>query len=334
MQCVNACEELLSKYTEAMLLTAFHQFIQSKEIDLSTLKEPTDQNKEILGTLIKQFVQSYVIAETPDIAASAIIYDCKFCNKSYKRKSSLIAHLKKEHKGETKDESADPGEDHVVNYSKNALMLGYLVKNFADARRYGDGERILRLYKFFVVLFKIDHRSKYGFYSLQLLAQINNLLPPDLAFELKWNRTVNNTGRYDGNVELDRELEHRNKYAKEELKHFQGKLTDQSIERVSRSYDKMREIVGKFDTEANVSNPSGKHTTPDWKADVLELAEQFQSSNLFQSDPNGRAHKRFPAFPKNVFNGIDATSCKNWALDTVMNEFNNLNIYKHPFFKV
>uniref|UniRef100_A0A7M5VF96 C2H2-type domain-containing protein n=3 Tax=Clytia hemisphaerica TaxID=252671 RepID=A0A7M5VF96_9CNID len=334
MKCVNACEELLNKYTEALTLAAFHEYIETNKIDLSKLKEPTAQNKESLKNVISKFVESYVIAETPDIAASAISYDCQFCTKSYKRKAGLVNHLKKQHPGNEQDESEKSGDDCIVNYSKNALMLGYLVKNFADARRYGDGERIIRLYKFLMVLFKIDHRSKYGFYSLQLLAQINNLLPPALAFELKWNRTVNNTGRYDGNVELDRELEHRNKYAKEELKHFQGKLTEQSIKRVSQSYDKVREIVDKFDIEANVSKQSGKHTVPDWKADVLELSEQFKSSKLFTVDPNGRSHKRFPGFPKNVFNGIDATTCKNWALDSVMDEFNSLNIYKHPFYKV
>ena len=94
-------------------------------------------------------------------------------------------------------------EDHVLNYSRNALLLTYIVKDFVDARKYGDWKRIVRLYKFLMVLFKLNERSKYAFKAIHLLAQVNDLLPPALHQELIWNRTVNNTGKPDGNVELD-----------------------------------------------------------------------------------------------------------------------------------
>lgn len=64
-----------------------------------------------------------------------------------------------------------------------------------------------------MLYFKIDNRTKYAGQSLHLLAQINDLLHPAYAHELTWNRSVNNLGKVDNNVELDRELEHRNKYA-------------------------------------------------------------------------------------------------------------------------
>ena len=91
-------------------------------------------------------------------------------------------------------------------------------------RSHGDGDRVICLDKFLLIYFKIDDRIKYAYQSLHLLAQISHLLPPSLAFELKWNRFVSTQGKVHTNVELDRHLEHLNKYVKTNLKQFQGKI--------------------------------------------------------------------------------------------------------------
>lgn len=160
-----------------------------------------------------------------------------------------------------------------------------------------------------LLYFKIDHRTKYSYQTIHLLTQVNYLLPPALAHELTWNRTVNNSGKVDGNVELDRELEHRNKYAKSDLKHYLGKITEKSIKRCSRSYDKLQKIVKNFDDIAGVNISSGKHTKPTWNDDVKELADQYKQLNLFKYCP-GRYHSKFPAFPKNYLNKLDMLAFK------------------------
>ena len=164
-----------------------------------------------------------------------------------------------EHKKETGHTNTDTLTDEKLNYCKNSLHLCYLAKDFLDARKRGDGERLCRLYKNFLLFFKLDGRTKYSFQSLHLLAELSFLLPPGLAHELKWNRFVNNKGLPDSNVELDRELEHRNKYVKEEIKSFGGNVTDVAINQCSRSYGPLQDLMDVFDKE------SGHKTSKNWR---------------------------------------------------------------------
>ena len=46
-------------------------------------------------------------------------------------------------------------KDFLWNYSKNALALGYIVKNFQDACKHDDGDRVICLYKFLLIYFKM-----------------------------------------------------------------------------------------------------------------------------------------------------------------------------------
>ncbi len=45
----------------------------------------------------------------------------------------------------------DEDGDHIFNYSRNALTLALLCMDFADATKYADGERIMRLYTFMML---------------------------------------------------------------------------------------------------------------------------------------------------------------------------------------
>ena len=151
-------------------------------------------------------------------------------------------------------------------------------------------------------------------------------MPPGLAHELKWNRFVNNKGLPDSNLELDRELEHRNKYVKEELKSYRGKITQKAIDRCSQSYDATQEILQRFDELSFNVPPSGKHTVVDWKKDVKELSSKFDDELIFKQK-KGRFHKAFPGFPKSYLNNLDILGMKCWMYEK-FDEFANMDIYK------
>ena len=204
-------------------------------------------------------------------------YQCSFCGKSYKKIKSLTNHLHSVHQGE----KIIVYEDYLQNYSKNALALCYIVKNFQDARKHGDGDRVIRLYKFLLIYFKIDGRTKYAYQSLHLFTQISHLLPPALAFELKWNRFVNTQRKVDTNVQLDRHLEYLNKYVKTDLKQFQGKITDKSVARCLRSYFKIQRIMDQNDKQLDFVPASGRHSCVSWEDDLKQLAERFNRADIF-----------------------------------------------------
>ena len=50
--------------------------------------------------------------------------------------------------------SANKDDDHVRAYAREVLSLGLLFMEFKDAIREGDGERIIRCWRYFLPLFK------------------------------------------------------------------------------------------------------------------------------------------------------------------------------------
>ena len=83
-------------------------------------------------------------------------------------------------------------------YPINSLFLCLLTKDFEDARKHGDGERILRLMKFMMLLFRCDGKFKYGYHILHHIAQVKVFLPAKLAHDAVWNRFINHRGQGQG----------------------------------------------------------------------------------------------------------------------------------------
>ena len=88
-----------------------------------------------------------------------------------------------------------PGpKDDVQAYASEVLSLGLLLMEFVDGIREGDGDRIIRCWRYMMLLFKANGRKKYSIEALNLL-QLNYTLSPRMAAQLTWNRTVNVHGR-------------------------------------------------------------------------------------------------------------------------------------------
>ena len=64
--------------------------------------------------------------------------------------------------------SPSKGDDDMFNYNTALLAEGHFFLNFLDAAAEGDGERIIRQYKYLMVLCKADdsHSTKYALESL------------------------------------------------------------------------------------------------------------------------------------------------------------------------
>ena len=282
-------------------------------------------------------------------------YKCKYCGKVYKKLNYFTSHLEKKHSKEddaiseikailsgTKNAydvhiidvsemasleltEKDNDMDQVLMYSRCALALGLFVLNFNDARKYGDGERVIRLYKFLYLIFRVDGRTKYAYYAFQLLCQVFYLLPEHLAFDLMFNRFTNNRGLLDSNVEIDREVEHWNKTFKMDCKEFNGKITPKSIQRASCSYQSVENILSTFDESTDIHRPSGRHENINTKADVISLAEQFKGHDLFKYKP-GRTYGPYIVVPENLFSQIDVPLLKEWMISKIKH-FSKLNVY-------
>ena len=74
--------------------------------------------------------------------------------------------------------------DGVSEYACSVIGLGLMARNFSNAIHEGDGERLLRCWKFFMLHFKEDSRSKYAIEAFNLIGQVNATLIPQMAHKL------------------------------------------------------------------------------------------------------------------------------------------------------
>lgn len=90
--------------------------------------------------------------------------------------------------------------DSVREYACEVLTLGLLLMEFNDGIHEGDGNRIVRCWSFFLLLFKASNRTNYSIEAFNLLANYRYLLSPRQAMQLKWSRTVNAHGFLGRNI--------------------------------------------------------------------------------------------------------------------------------------
>lgn len=176
-----------------------------------------------------ELVDRYAVPSYDELKQDSPVLSCPNCRKTYVTQRGLKNHMKSKHPGvqqpPPEKQALAPDKDALFNYTRTALSLCMLAYDFTDARQMGDGERLMRLYKFLLLHFKAAKKPKYSYQVLRLLAQIQCFLSPRLAYELKWNRFVNKTGKAKSNLEVDRELEHQNRVFKEHCGGMRGKVT-------------------------------------------------------------------------------------------------------------
>ena len=279
MSCFYACEELLDKYLKSLTLAAALDFFGMDSVTSHPTKNTHNKelqtNEEYVQDVLGKMVKSYAIQHEPDIVAVESVRKCPQCTKTYKTKRGLRKHVADKHpEFQDKEIEADAT---ISDYCRTAMGMILLAHDFADARRCGDGGRIIRLYKFLILHFKAAGKTKYAYHALRLQAQVQCLLSAKLSHVLTWNRFVNNKGGAQCNVEVDRENEHRNKVIKQETRGFHGKLSDQAIKRVGEAAQKLDKILVQVDKAAATKKPSGKHSKADTSDDVLALTGLFQN---------------------------------------------------------
>ena len=290
--------------------------------------------KEYVLNEARQFVNKHVMHQIPELDTAAPTSNdlvCQFCGKRYKRQAYLHKHEREKH-GQPGPSDLDTQqtvsqkEDKVFNYTHNLLVLLLLRENHNDAIRLGDGERVVRLYKFYTLFFKISKCPKYALATLELQAQLNCLLTPRMAYSLTWNRFVNHKGQVDSNHPMDLDLEHDNKYFKTDIHSFRGEITDKSITRVSRRVEGSQAVLSSFDKSSSVAKPSGRHTRLSTKDDVLTLVEHLVQAQVFSYVPD-RQHSAFPKMRHNLLDSLDMQKLKSW-ISKSLKKFSTKHYYR------
>ena len=128
------------------------------------------------------------------------------------RKRSLPMWLRtRSDRPETSQEVMQASPDGIFNYASAGLNDGLLLMEFRDAIHEGDGERILRCWKFMLPYFYATGHTKYALEAFHLLAHVHAAASPRLAHQIMWSRTVNTRGHQGQNIPVDLQMEHLNR---------------------------------------------------------------------------------------------------------------------------
>ena len=186
------------------------------------------------------------------------------------------------------------GDDQINNYARVLCHLGSLALEFSDAWKEGDGERLCRCWRVFLLHFRMNGNTKYAWEALRLQLQLLSL-PPQLSMQIKWNRCVNTHGGLGRNIPCDLHNEHINKLFKEIITNMGANLTDEAMRRAARSVTTLRQMRDNFDKLSGVPVGTSAHDS-----DVLRVASVVMRDDILSKKP-GRSHSRFQKISANFF---------------------------------
>lgn len=166
----NACEDFLEVVTVAHIIAACMEILGMKSLDdepdpsivPSDLKFRDKKKKEEILTQVTEKIMA------------------RFINLSILKKTPQSGRKR-----------SDRSVDGILEYAQELLTLALLYAEFHDSIREGDGLRILRCWKFLLLVFKAGCRKNYSIEAFTLLAQYHILLPERMAHQLIWSRCVN-----------------------------------------------------------------------------------------------------------------------------------------------
>ena len=193
----------------------------------------------------------------------------------------------KKSKGKSKGDS-----DNVKMYAEEVLSLGMIYSEYSDAIREGDGERVMRCWKFLLLIFKAAQRKNYACEAFNLLSQHKFVLSPRLSQQLMWSRFINAHGGAGNNVPADLHMEHLNRVLKDGIKGLGANKTDRAITRLGKCINSIDDVLNTFDEDHQVRHTSGYHTEASAKKDIEVIMEELTKKVRPFSHSKGRCHKQ------------------------------------------
>lgn len=187
--------------------------------------------------------------------------------------------------------------------------------NLLDAVSEGDGKRIMRQYKYLMLLCKADdpHSTKYALESLYQLVLVNGLSQKESEMFV-WNRTVNNHGGLGNNIPHDLEVEHSNNFNKQGYCNIGANLSEKAVSRICYAEKPVRTISGKMDKLLQRFIRSGKHIQRFPVVDLDVLLKKLNESEVFKYQ-KGRSYRHFKGFERDALVNLDMSKIYSWLND-------------------
>jgi len=295
-----SCEDFFLLVTTGHLLYAVMSAIGMSSLEDSPsdicysnfAKKSEEERKSILENSIQKVLDTYLNIETVTLPPDE------------EGDSEELS----ENEGDT--ECVQPKNDSVLEYAKEIFSLGLLLMEFIDSIKEGDGERILRCWKYMLLYFKVSHKVKYSIEAFHLLAHYHYIYSERLCRQLLCSRTINVHGKPGKNISMDLHLEHLNRDFKTVISNLGSNTLGPSLQRTGKALKVLKEIQVHYDNITCVRTESECHSSRNTKKDLLTVIEQLQKAEVFKFVEE-RKHQQF-SMTGSLLNKVDTRELKNW----------------------
>lgn len=148
------------KAAEDFLLVVLHaHIVAAAEVILS------QQSISSVGKLAEEIVNKYLNINIPSVEELRRIAAERKQPAAQRRANNQGAKRKKQ------QQSSNTSNDGVCLYAREVLSIGLIWHEFHDAVKEGDGERVTRVWKFLLLVFKNSGRKNYSLEALNLFLQ-------------------------------------------------------------------------------------------------------------------------------------------------------------------
>jgi L1 cell adhesion molecule like protein len=200
--------------------------------------------------------------------------------------------------------------DDSTNYVSKLLGMGLLVWDFEDVVKEGDGERLVLLWKFMLLLFKQAGKTKYSLEAFTLLYSLNVSLTAKQSYQLTHNRTCNVKGKQRGNKSLDLQMEHMNRCFKDDISTSSPHLSESTVMKVSRASPSIQSFIETFDRLMAVRPDNGQHTIPSLDTDKIAIFRELVNNKTCQA-LLGEEYTHYSNVKRDIFDKLHKKD--NWA---------------------
>ena len=298
-------------------LVHLRNLLQRRSVTKKVKSDPTsceDFFLLVVEAYVLHAVMSAFEMSSLDDNPSAQCFD-NFLQKSKEERqvifNSEIRHVVDRHFnfGTAKDQSKD--RDCVELHANKLFSLGMFYKEYIDSIREGDGNRILRCWKYMLLIFKASNKTKYSVEAFNLLAHYYFIYSERLAYQLLWSCTINVHGKPGKNIPMDLHMEHLNRTFKSSVAYLGPNVIGPSLQRTGRAMKPLHDVQLHFDHVTNVTAESAYHSTASTKKDLLAIIEFLQEQQVFRSMAK-RRYEHFPAITGSLLNSVEDEILKDW----------------------
>lgn len=201
------------------------------------------------------------------------------------------------------------------------MTLGLVWWNYYDAIKEGDGLRVMRIWKYLMVIFKLTGHRNYAKEAALLLVQYNYMSSERVAAQLMLSRFVNTKGRVGCNIPCDLHLEHLNRRLKGIISKMESNVKPPTTLRAAKVIGIVEDICKSFNAEMNRREESDKHNKPSYQKDLKRIRDTLQQNNVLECVPNRKMGCKLVTLKELLLASVDADIVHEWIIENIVPHF-------------